>query len=158
MALPSKVQTILLLKKYREKNGWNADTQSLVFFCPGEYIKTWRPRYFILKSDGSFIGYKDKPEVSSDLSLPPLNNFSVAGWLPVRLPLCFLVLSGVSDASVLCRVPADEDGAPQAQHICNSMFAVDHRYRADFPCGDQQREVRLVINLTLMKWVQKKNS
>ncbi|XP_064207723.1 RAC-beta serine/threonine-protein kinase-like [Anguilla rostrata] len=43
----------------------------------GEYIKTWRPRYFILKSDGSFIGYKEKPE-TSDLSLPPLNNFSVA--------------------------------------------------------------------------------
>uniref|UniRef100_A0A6Q2XTX1 non-specific serine/threonine protein kinase n=1 Tax=Esox lucius TaxID=8010 RepID=A0A6Q2XTX1_ESOLU len=41
-----------------------------------EYIKTWRPRYFILKSDGSFIGYKEKPELS-DQSLPPLNNFSV---------------------------------------------------------------------------------
>jgi hypothetical protein len=48
---------------------------------PGEYIKTWRPRYFILKSDGSFIGYKEKPEVSSDHNLPPLNNFSVAGQL-----------------------------------------------------------------------------
>nr|XP_023680504.1 RAC-beta serine/threonine-protein kinase isoform X1 [Paramormyrops kingsleyae] len=43
----------------------------------GEYIKTWRPRYFILKSDGSFIGYKERPE-TSDHSLPPLNNFSVA--------------------------------------------------------------------------------
>ncbi|KAJ6663791.1 hypothetical protein lerEdw1_009870 [Lerista edwardsae] len=43
----------------------------------GEYIKTWRPRYFLLKSDGSFIGYKEKPE-TSDHSLPPLNDFSVA--------------------------------------------------------------------------------
>uniref|UniRef100_A0A452ISW3 non-specific serine/threonine protein kinase n=3 Tax=Gopherus TaxID=38771 RepID=A0A452ISW3_9SAUR len=43
----------------------------------GEYIKTWRPRYFLLKSDGSFIGYKERPE-TSDHSLPPLNNFSVA--------------------------------------------------------------------------------
>uniref|UniRef100_A0A4X2LZG3 non-specific serine/threonine protein kinase n=1 Tax=Vombatus ursinus TaxID=29139 RepID=A0A4X2LZG3_VOMUR len=43
----------------------------------GEYIKTWRPRYFLLKSDGSFIGYKERPEVP-DQSLPPLNNFSVA--------------------------------------------------------------------------------
>ncbi|XP_071193678.1 RAC-beta serine/threonine-protein kinase-like isoform X2 [Salvelinus alpinus] len=42
----------------------------------GEYIKTWRPRYFILKSDGSFIGYKEKPELSVQ-SLSPLNNFSV---------------------------------------------------------------------------------
>uniref|UniRef100_A0A8D2LRL3 non-specific serine/threonine protein kinase n=1 Tax=Varanus komodoensis TaxID=61221 RepID=A0A8D2LRL3_VARKO len=47
-------------------------------FCfPGEYIKTWRPRYFLLKSDGSFIGYKEKPE-TSDHNLPPLNDFSVA--------------------------------------------------------------------------------
>ncbi|KAM6911366.1 RAC-beta serine/threonine-protein kinase-like isoform 2-T3 [Lycodopsis pacificus] len=43
----------------------------------GEYIKTWRPRYFILKSDGSFIGYKEKPDLSDQTS-PPLNNFSVA--------------------------------------------------------------------------------
>uniref|UniRef100_A0A673AQR2 non-specific serine/threonine protein kinase n=1 Tax=Sphaeramia orbicularis TaxID=375764 RepID=A0A673AQR2_9TELE len=43
----------------------------------GEYIKTWRPRYFILKSDGSFIGYKEKPDLN-DQSSPPLNNFSVA--------------------------------------------------------------------------------
>ncbi|NXS26813.1 AKT2 kinase, partial [Pomatostomus ruficeps] len=43
----------------------------------GEYIKTWRPRYFLLKSDGSFIGYKERPE-TSDQGLPPLNNFSVA--------------------------------------------------------------------------------
>ncbi|NXN94208.1 AKT2 kinase, partial [Rhinopomastus cyanomelas] len=43
----------------------------------GEYIKTWRPRYFLLKSDGSFIGYKERPE-TSDHNLPPLNNFSVA--------------------------------------------------------------------------------
>ncbi|XP_066196395.1 RAC-beta serine/threonine-protein kinase-like [Sylvia atricapilla] len=45
----------------------------------GEYIKTWRPRYFLLKSDGSFIGYKERPESSEHgLALPPLNNFSVA--------------------------------------------------------------------------------
>uniref|UniRef100_A0A665WU38 non-specific serine/threonine protein kinase n=1 Tax=Echeneis naucrates TaxID=173247 RepID=A0A665WU38_ECHNA len=36
----------------------------------------WRPRYFLLKTDGSFIGYKEKPQ---DADLPyPLNNFSVA--------------------------------------------------------------------------------
>ncbi|KAM8954415.1 RAC-beta serine/threonine-protein kinase isoform 1-T1 [Pelodytes ibericus] len=44
----------------------------------GEYIKTWRPRYFLLKSDGSFIGYKEKPETSEhSVTLPPLNNFTV---------------------------------------------------------------------------------
>lgn len=49
--------------------------------CSGEYIKTWRPRYFLLKSDGSFIGYKERPD-APDQTLPPLNNFSVAGACP----------------------------------------------------------------------------
>lgn len=40
----------------------------------GEYIKNWRPRYFQLKSDGSFLGFKDKPSSASEI----LNNFSVA--------------------------------------------------------------------------------
>ncbi|MED6271787.1 RAC-beta serine/threonine-protein kinase [Characodon lateralis] len=52
------------------KEGW--------LFKRGEYIKTWRPRYFILKSDGSFVGYKDRPDMYSDYGHPPLNNFSVA--------------------------------------------------------------------------------
>uniref|UniRef100_A0A8C2L8R2 non-specific serine/threonine protein kinase n=1 Tax=Cyprinus carpio TaxID=7962 RepID=A0A8C2L8R2_CYPCA len=48
----------------------------IFFFSSGEYIKNWRPRYFLLKTDGSFIGYKEKPQ---DADLPyPLNNFSVA--------------------------------------------------------------------------------
>ncbi|XP_051632263.1 RAC-beta serine/threonine-protein kinase-like isoform X1 [Manacus candei] len=43
----------------------------------GEFIKTWRPRYFVLKSDGSFLGFKERPE-PPDPALTPLNNFSVA--------------------------------------------------------------------------------
>ncbi|KAG1928732.1 RAC-beta serine/threonine-protein kinase [Pimephales promelas] len=43
----------------------------------GEYIKTWRPRYFLLKSDGTFIGYKERPQDIDQLETP-LNNFSVA--------------------------------------------------------------------------------
>ncbi|XP_038830563.1 RAC-gamma serine/threonine-protein kinase [Salvelinus namaycush] len=58
-----------------------SSSSSLLGACcsaPGwrEYIKNWRPRYFLLKTDGSFIGYKEKPQ---DADLPyPLNNFSVA--------------------------------------------------------------------------------
>lgn len=43
----------------------------------GEYIKTWRPRYFLLKNDGTFIGYKERPQ-DMDQRESPLNNFSVA--------------------------------------------------------------------------------
>ncbi|KAM4627471.1 RAC-beta serine/threonine-protein kinase A-like [Polymixia lowei] len=42
----------------------------------GEYIKNWRPRYFILKSDGSFNGYKEKPDQNDQNAL---NTFSVKG-------------------------------------------------------------------------------
>ncbi|EDO43584.1 predicted protein, partial [Nematostella vectensis] len=42
----------------------------------GEYIKNWRPRFFQLWSDGSFIGYKEVPK---NKELEPLNNFTVVG-------------------------------------------------------------------------------
>lgn len=66
-----------------------------MFSDSGEYIKTWRPRYFILKSDGSFIGYKEKPDLNDQTS-PPLNNFSVAGQSAVEITdtgMAFLLLS-----------------------------------------------------------------
>ncbi|KAL8610401.1 RAC-gamma serine/threonine-protein kinase [Nucella lapillus] len=41
----------------------------------GEHIKNWRKRYFILCKDGSFLGFRSKPE-GGDMS-DPLNNFTV---------------------------------------------------------------------------------
>merc|ERR1719327_1364020 len=41
----------------------------------GEVIKNWRPRYFVLKTDGQLLGYKNKPITSSE----PCNNFTVRG-------------------------------------------------------------------------------
>lgn len=52
-----------------EKEGW--------LHKRGEYIKNWRPRYFILKSDGSFYGYKKKPDGKSEAE--QLNSFSIIG-------------------------------------------------------------------------------
>ena len=43
----------------------------------GEHIRNWRQRYFILKEDGQFIGFKSKP-TAQDLN-DPLNNFTVKG-------------------------------------------------------------------------------
>ena len=37
----------------------------------GEYIKTWRPRYFLLKNDGTFIGYKERPQDVEQRESPP---------------------------------------------------------------------------------------
>uniref|UniRef100_A0A1X7UYV0 non-specific serine/threonine protein kinase n=1 Tax=Amphimedon queenslandica TaxID=400682 RepID=A0A1X7UYV0_AMPQE len=43
----------------------------------GEYIKNWRPRWFILYSDGSFRGFKNKPEDKFKSDQDPLNNFRI---------------------------------------------------------------------------------
>ena len=46
-----------------------------MLFKKGEFIQNWRPRWFVLKADGSFRGYKQKP--SDDVSEQPLNVFDV---------------------------------------------------------------------------------
>ena len=59
-------------------------------FSAGEFIKNWRPRYFQLKSNGEFVGYKDKPK--GKVEQDALNNFTVASecidqivsWEPER--------------------------------------------------------------------------
>lgn len=68
-----------------------------MFSDSGEYIKTWRPRYFILKSDGSFIGYKEKPDLNDQTS-PPLNNFSVAGQSAAEITDTGMAFPLLSDA------------------------------------------------------------
>jgi RAC serine/threonine-protein kinase len=50
------------------KEGW--------LFKRGEHIKNWRRRYFILRSDGSLVGYKNLPD--ANVPTEPSNNFTVA--------------------------------------------------------------------------------
>ena len=47
-----------------------------IYIFKGEHIRNWRPRYFILKDNGQFIGFKNKPTHDTDLN-DPLNNFTV---------------------------------------------------------------------------------
>lgn len=39
------------------KQGW--------LYKRGEHIKNWRSRYFILRNDGTLVGYKNHPESSA---------------------------------------------------------------------------------------------
>ena len=51
-----------------------------LYMILGEHIKNWRKRYFILRKDGSFLGFRAKPEHGlSD----PLNDFTVRGKIHV---------------------------------------------------------------------------
>ena len=49
----------------------------------GEHIRNWRRRFFVLREDGSFYGYKTKPPAAPGgtepdyENCPPLNNFTV---------------------------------------------------------------------------------
>jgi PH domain len=50
------------------KEGW--------LFKRGEHIRNWRRRYFILRSDGSLVGFKNLPD--AQVPSEPSNNFTVA--------------------------------------------------------------------------------
>ena len=56
---------------------------SSLSFCisplAGEYIKNWRPRWFVLRTDGTFHGYKAKPPPGEYKD--PLNHFRIEGLL-----------------------------------------------------------------------------
>lgn len=45
----------------------------------GEHIKNWRRRYFILREDGTFYGYRSYPKVVSELSSIIGNRFVRSG-------------------------------------------------------------------------------
>lgn len=44
----------------------------------GEHIKTWRQRYFVLRTDGALMGYRSKPAENTPTE-QLLNNFTVRG-------------------------------------------------------------------------------
>ena len=49
--------------------------KTIFLFFLGEYIKNWRARWFVLKSDGTFLGFKSKPIPGQ--AVEPLNNFRI---------------------------------------------------------------------------------
>ncbi|KAF7251505.1 RAC-alpha serine/threonine-protein kinase, partial [Varanus komodoensis] len=76
-AAPAAAESRIAEKKGRSQKGRRTILCAADRRLRREYIKTWRPRYFLLKNDGTFIGYKERPQ-DVDQRESPLNNFSVA--------------------------------------------------------------------------------
>lgn len=56
--------------------------------------------------------------------------------LPYTLALLSIPFPDLPPSLAVVRVPADEDGTAQAQHIYHPLPAVDHCHRAHLPRGD----------------------
>ena len=72
----------------------------------GEHIRNWRPRYFILKDNGQFIGFKKEPTIDVDMT-DPLNNFTVKNCqiLPSDRPKPFtFIVRGLQMTTVVERM------------------------------------------------------
>lgn len=71
----------------------------------GEHIKTWRSRYFILRSDGTLHGWRNKPNENAPPERP-LNDFTIKGCqiMTVDRPRPFtFIIRGLQWTSVVER-------------------------------------------------------
>lgn len=71
----------------------------------GEHIKTWRSRYFILRSDGTLHGWRSKPNENAPPERP-LNDFTIKGCqiMTVDRPRPFtFIIRGLQWTSVVER-------------------------------------------------------
>ncbi|XP_015440462.1 PREDICTED: RAC serine/threonine-protein kinase isoform X2 [Dufourea novaeangliae] len=72
----------------------------------GEHIKNWRSRYFVLRDDGTLVGFKAKPDQQMATAAQPLNNFTVRGCqiMSVDRPKPYtFVIRGLQWAAVIER-------------------------------------------------------
>ncbi|XP_032292637.1 RAC serine/threonine-protein kinase isoform X1 [Drosophila virilis] len=66
----SPIEPFVAARPQTVKEGW--------LMKRGEHIKTWRQRYFVLRSDGALMGYRSRPADNTQ-SDQLLNNFTVRG-------------------------------------------------------------------------------
>jgi len=97
----------------------------------GEYIQTLRPRWFVLKSDGSFRGYKTKPVDETEV---PVNVFEVqrSDITPINpkdgkkekygFTIKFMQLTRVLERTFSCETKEERDAWYQAYKEVQSIL------------------------------------
>ena len=82
----------------------------------------------------------DWPAVSVRVAIK-INGYNCGSVSPLCSPTHWPFSPSISPPSLaVVRVPADEDGTAQVQHIYHSLPAVDHCHRAHLPRGDPRGE------------------
>ncbi|KAI6186657.1 AGC/AKT protein kinase [Aphelenchoides besseyi] len=94
--------TVPLAKQFADRR-WSDVVQSGWLMKRGEHIRNWRPRFFVLFSDGALLGYRDKVESFAN----PLNVFTVKDVQLMKVdrpkPFTFLV-RGLQMSTVIERM------------------------------------------------------
>ncbi|KAJ6217626.1 hypothetical protein RDWZM_008783 [Blomia tropicalis] len=101
------------------KEGW--------VYKRGEHIKNWRPRYFILFSDGDLRGFKRKPENGNFND--PMNNFTVRGCqiMKTERPKAFtFIIRGLQWTSVIERM-FHVDSEQEREQWCKAISEIATR-------------------------------
>ncbi|EFN84927.1 RAC serine/threonine-protein kinase [Harpegnathos saltator] len=102
----------------------------------GEHIKNWRSRYFVLRDDGTLVGFKAKPDQQMATSAQPLNNFTVRGCqiMSVDRPKPYtFVIRGLQWTTVIERTfhveteQEREDWVAAIRYVADRLANVEHQ-------------------------------
>lgn len=123
----------------------------------GEHIKNWRKRYFILRDDGSLIGFKTKPEPGQYSD--PLNNFTVRGCqlMKVERPRQFtFIVRGLQWAQVIERMFSVESDVERDEWMAAIEFVDQHVQSQDVEMAEdastlEQQALRDKFNVSTRK-------
>lgn len=112
------------------KEGW--------LYKRGEHIKNWRSRYFILRADGTLVGYKNRPDAA--FQAEPSNNFTVRGCqiMSVDKPRPFtFIIRGLQWTTVIERMFHVEEERERQEWV-EAIRSVANRLTEEEACQGAQ--------------------
>lgn len=115
------------------KEGW--------LYKRGEHIKNWRSRYFILRDDGTLVGYKNRPDAS--FQAEPSNNFTVRGCqiMSVDRPRPFtFIIRGLQWTTVIERMFHVEEERERQEWVEAIRSVANRLTEAEAYQGSQSNE------------------
>lgn len=106
-----------------------------LLFKRGEHIKNWRSRYFILRDDGTLMGYKSKADADSG---ERLNNFTVRGCqiMSVDRPKPYtFIIRGLQWANVIERTFHVESEKERQEWMEAIRYSIHYFHFCEFSNG-----------------------